>query len=141
VAAVPDLQSSPGPDSLESGSVDALLLSVRHDPHALVQILRAAQARHTWLSRDLLGYIAGALGLTLAHVEGVATFYRFLHTSPAGEYRVLFSDNITDRMQGNVALLDDLCRRLGVERGCARMVESASISGPARASAIRGRPC
>jgi len=126
VAAVPDPQSSPGPASLESGSVDAVLLRAGHDPHALVQILREAQARHTWLSRDLLGYIAGALGLTLAHVEGVATFYRFFHTSPAGEYRVLFSDNITDRMQGNAALLDDLCRRLGVERG--QMREDGRVS-------------
>ncbi len=101
----------------EPEPVESLLSRWGHDPHALVQILREAQVPRTWLPRDLLGHVADALGLPLAHVEGVATFYRFFHTNPVGEYRVLFSDNITDRMQGSAALLDDLCRRLGVKRG------------------------
>jgi [NiFe] hydrogenase diaphorase moiety large subunit len=50
-------------------------------------------------------------------VEGVAGFYRFFHTQPAGAYRVLFSDNVTDRMLGSQALMADLCRRLGVAPG------------------------
>ena len=91
------------------------------DKHALVQVLREAQAVFGWLPRELLGSVAAELGLTLAHVESVATFYRFFHTKPVGAaYRVLFSDNVTDRMQGSAALLADLCKRLGVERGQVR---------------------
>ncbi|WP_372525375.1 NAD(P)H-dependent oxidoreductase subunit E [Piscinibacter sp.] len=87
------------------------------DPHALVQILRELQALQGWLPRDSLGQVAAALGLTLAQVEGVAGFYRFFHTRPVGAYRVLFSDNVTDRMLGSQALMADLCRRLGVSPG------------------------
>ena len=47
-------------------------------------------------------------------MEGVAGFYSFLHTVPMGRYRILFSDNITDRMLGAPALMDALCRKLGV---------------------------
>jgi [NiFe] hydrogenase diaphorase moiety large subunit len=36
---------------------------------------------------------------------------------PRGNYRVLFSDNITDRMAGNEPLIDALCHRLWVEPG------------------------
>jgi [NiFe] hydrogenase diaphorase moiety large subunit len=102
---------------------------VRHGrkPHALVQILREAQAQHTWLPREMLAWLAAELGLTLAHVEGVATFYRFFHTEPVGEYRVLFSDNITDRMLGSADLLADLCKRLGVERGQVRADGRVSV--------------
>jgi len=107
--------------------IESLVSRYACDPHALVQILREAQARHTWLPRDMLSYVASALGLTLAHVEGVATFYRFFHTQPVGEYRVLFSDNITDRMQGNAALLADLCQRLGVEPGQMRADGRVSV--------------
>ena len=91
----------------------------RHDasPHALVQILRELQALHGWLPRDVLGQIGAKLGLTLAHVEGVAGFYRFFQTQPIGAYRVLVSDNITDRMLGSETLMVDLCRRLGVAPG------------------------
>jgi [NiFe] hydrogenase diaphorase moiety large subunit len=107
--------------------IAALLARHGNNPHALVQILREAQLQHGWLPRDMLGELADGLGLTLAHVEGVATFYRFFHTSPVGEYRVLFSDNITDRMLGNASLLDDLCQRLGVERGKMRADGRVSV--------------
>ena len=96
---------------------DAVLARWGHDPHALVQVLRETQAHTHWLSRPLLTHIARALHLTLAHVEGVATFYRFLHTRPVGYTRVLFSDNITDRMLGSHALMDRLCQRLGIQPG------------------------
>jgi NADH:ubiquinone oxidoreductase subunit E len=100
--------------------VESVLGRHQHDPHALVQILREAQARRLWLPRELMADVAGGLGLTLAHVEGVATFYRFLYTRPVGEYRVLFSDNITDRMLGSESLMQDLCSRLGVQVGAVR---------------------
>ncbi|MBL0089869.1 MAG: NAD(P)H-dependent oxidoreductase subunit E [Ideonella sp.] len=95
----------------------ALLQRHGRDPHQLVQILREWQAQEGWLSRASLSRIAAALGLTLAHVEGVAGFYRFFHLQPVGAYRILFSDNITDRMRGSEALMADLCRRLGVAPG------------------------
>lgn len=111
-------------------------LIARHDasPHALVQILREAQVLQGWLPRETLGQIAQALGLTLAHVQGVAGFYRFLHTRPVGSYRVLFSNNITDRMLGVDALMRDLCQRLGVTRAQVRAdgrvsVDLASCTG------------
>ena len=99
------------------GALQALLAKHGKAPQALVQILRELQALHGWLPRDALGQVAKALGVTLAHVEGVAGFYRFFHTQPVGAYRILFSDNITDRMLGNQALMKDLCRRLGVAPG------------------------
>jgi [NiFe] hydrogenase diaphorase moiety large subunit len=111
------LASNPAFDHV---AVDSLLDRYSADPHALVQILREAQAAYTWLPRELLSYLSKKLNLPLAHIEGVATFYRFLHTGPIGQYRVLFSDNITDRMEGNAALLNDLCRRLKVKRGVMR---------------------
>jgi len=105
----------------------ALLARHGNRAHALVQILREAQLQYGWLPRAMLAALADGLGLTLAHVEGVATFYRFFHTSPVGEYRVLFSDNVTDRMSGSVALLEDLCQRLGVERGKVRADGRVSV--------------
>ncbi len=86
-------------------------------PNALVQILREVQAAQGWLSRDALLQIAKTLDQPLAHVQGVASFYRFFHQQPVGQYRMLFSDNITDRMLGSQALMADLCRRLGVAPG------------------------
>jgi [NiFe] hydrogenase diaphorase moiety large subunit len=44
-----------------------------------------------------------------------------------GRYRILFSDNITDRMLGSEALLADLCARLGVAPGEVRRDGLASV--------------
>jgi [NiFe] hydrogenase diaphorase moiety large subunit len=72
------------------------------DPGMLVQILREAQEVLGYLPAAALTAIARAVGLPRARVEGVAGFYSFLHLAPVGRYRVLFSDNITDRMLGSV---------------------------------------
>ncbi len=106
-------QAPVGPAS----DVSSLVAQHRADPHALVQILRKFQAGNGWLPRHALNEMADALGLTLAHVEGVAGFYRFFHTQPVGTYRVLFSDNITDRLLGSEAMLQQLCRLLKVSPG------------------------
>ena len=124
----PTMQNTSSPD------LPALLARHQSNPHALVQILRELQAMHGWLPREAMSHIADSLGLTLAHVQGVAGFYRFLHTQPVGQYRILFSNNITDRMLGNEALMRDLCQRLGITRGQVRAdglvsVELTSCTG------------
>ena len=100
-----------------SQALDAILQRHGRDPTRLLQILIDAQDIEGWLPAPLLTRIAGALALPRARVEGVAGFYSFLHTQPVGRYRVLFSDNITDRMLGNAELLDALCRKLWIEPG------------------------
>ena len=105
------------PESVGREALDEGLSRHGRDPHALVQILRETQEQTGWLSRALLAVIAHELKLSLAHVEGVVGFYRFFHTRPVGPYRVLFSDNITDRMLGSEVLMADLCARLGLAPG------------------------
>lgn len=97
-------------------------------PTSLVQRLREAQVEQGWLPRPLLADLAREFDETLAHVEGVASFYRFFHLQPVGRYRILFSDNITDRMLGNEALMADLCRRLGVQPGVMRADGRVSVA-------------
>jgi [NiFe] hydrogenase diaphorase moiety large subunit len=112
----------------QDDALDALLQRHHHAPHRLVQVLREVQAAQHWLSRKTLGRIADALQLPLAHVEGVAGFYRFFHTQPVGQYRVLFSDNATDRMLGSEALLQLLCERLKVQPGVMRADNRVSLA-------------
>ena len=133
---MPQPPSAPGHAVPDTG---VLLARHGHDPHALVQILRELQAQHGWLPRAGAGRgWRHGLGLTLAHVQGVAGFYRFLHTQPVGEYRILFSDNVTDRLLGSQALMADLCRRLGVAPG--RVGEDGLVSVDTHLLHRPGRP-
>ena len=116
----------PAPHPVPPAEIEALLARHGRDPHALLQMLRELQAQHGWLPQPALRELADALGLSLAHVQGVAGFYRFLHTRPVGAYRILFSDNVTDRLLGSEALMADLCRRLGVAPG--RIADDGLVS-------------
>ena len=87
------------------------------DPLNLVQIVRDAQAALGWLSRETQGEIAERLKIPVNRVESVVTFYSFFYDKPRGAYRLLISDNITDRMQGNQALLERLLVHFGINRG------------------------
>ena len=89
----------------------------RHDPHELLQVLREVQEACGWIPPEAIDCIQARLALPRSKILGVATFYSFLHIKPCGRYRVLFSDNITDRMLGSEALRNRLCRNLWVEQG------------------------
>ena len=97
--------------------VAAAVARYNSDPLNLVQIVREAQAALSWLSRETQGEIAERLKIPVNRVESIVTFYSFFYDKPRGAYRLLFSDNITDRMQGNQELLERLLGRFGVKRG------------------------
>jgi len=88
-----------------------------HDPTGLVQVLREVQEEFGCLPRPALALIARLLRIPYSRVTGVASFYSFLVVDPQGAYRVLFSDNITDRMAGSERLMEAMCHRLWVEPG------------------------
>jgi [NiFe] hydrogenase diaphorase moiety large subunit len=88
-----------------------------HDPTGLVQILREVQEEFGYLPSPAAVEIARLLRIPYSRVTGVASFYSFMALQPRGSYRVLFSDNITDRMAGNERLMEALCHRLWVEPG------------------------
>ncbi len=105
----------------------ALLERHHHDPTRLVQILRDVQEAASWISPATITELAGRLGLPRAKVEGVAGFYSFFATRPLGDYRVLFSDDITDQFLGSHALRERLCAALKVKPGEVRADGRVSV--------------
>ncbi len=100
-----------------SAAVAATVARYRADPHYILQMLREIQEACDWISPEAIDGLQQALNLPRTKIEGVAGFYTFLYTRPRGRYRVLFSDNITDRMLGNMELLGHMCEQLWIERG------------------------
>lgn len=87
------------------------------EPNRLLQILLDVQEAFHFIPSEAITCIAEDLGLPRVSVEGTASFYSFLSLKPAGEYRILFSDNITDQMLGNPELMHDFCNKLWLEPG------------------------
>jgi [NiFe] hydrogenase diaphorase moiety large subunit len=105
------------PDETVAAVVDRVVARYRGDPSCMVQILREIQETCDWLPPEAIDHLQGALAVPRTKIEGVAGFYSFFYLQPRGRYRILFSDNITDRMLGNMALMERLCGNLWVEPG------------------------
>ena len=104
------------PDRI-AAAVAATVARYRGDSHYILQMLREIQEACNWIAPEAIDGLQQALNLPRTKIEGVAGFYSLLYTRPRGRYRVLFSDNITDRMGGNMELLARMCERLWIERG------------------------
>ncbi|MCX7184696.1 MAG: NAD(P)H-dependent oxidoreductase subunit E [Nitrosospira sp.] len=87
------------------------------EANKLLQILREVQEIFHFIPAAAITCIAAHLDVPRTRVEGVAGFYSFLSLKSAGEYRILFSDNITDQMQGNPELMRYFCHKLWLEPG------------------------
>ncbi len=107
-------------------NIESILDRHSREAHRLVQILRETQDALGWLAPESLTAIAEGLDIPRAQVESTAGFYSFFHTRPLGDYRILFSDNITDRMLGNQDLMRTLCEKLWLEPG--RVAEDGLVS-------------
>jgi [NiFe] hydrogenase diaphorase moiety large subunit len=106
-----------GTSGTAAQAVSATAARYRNDPHYILQMLREIQEACDWISPEAIDLLQETLRLPRTKIEGVAGFYSFLYTRACGRYRVLFSDNITDRMLGSAELLDYMCAQLWVERG------------------------
>ena len=97
--------------------LDRIIQHHHYSANDLLQMLREAQEHYGYIHSDAIDYLSKQLSLPRSKIEGVASFYSFLYLQPHGEYRILFSDNITDRMLGNIDLLKLMCSQLWVEPG------------------------
>ncbi len=74
--------------TIDPGSVDAILERFAARPEMLVQILVAIVAKHGWVSDAVIRQLADALNLSRADVHGVVAFYHDLRSQPPAAHIV-----------------------------------------------------
>ena len=97
--------------------IDTIAAHYRRDPGYVLQMLREVQQLHGWISPPAVDSLAHTLQLPRTKIESVAGFYSFLYTEPHGQYRVLFSNNITDQMLGSLELLQRMTAHFSITPG------------------------
>lgn len=103
--------------SYESAEIQAIVDKFGAKNTNLIQMLWEIQQQYSYISDEVINHLAKAMHLTYATIEGVITFYSFLHKTPRGQYDILFSDNIIEHLQGKNTLMQRLTKKLGVEVG------------------------
>lgn len=80
----------------------------------LIAILKEIQEGKGYISQDEAAKVAEALGISLAEVEGVISFYHFLTDKKTGKYVVYLNNSITSEMAGK----EEVARTFEKETGC-----------------------
>jgi NADH-quinone oxidoreductase E subunit len=84
---------------------------------ACLPALHIALAEFNVLSDDAILAVAEALGVSYAHVYGVATFYTMFHREPVGKNVLMVCTNVSCMLRGGYDILHELERQLGIKKG------------------------
>lgn len=82
-----------------------------------VEALKIVQKYRRWVSDDCLVAVAELLDMSLAQLEGVATFYNLIYRQPVGKTVIHYCNSVTCWMLGSDQVRESLCRHLNVELG------------------------
>lgn len=84
---------------------------------SLVMLLQEVQQRYGYLPREVLKAISREIGVPLARLYGLATFYRSFSLTPRGKHEVCVCTGTACHVRGAATILEHLQRRLGVASG------------------------
>jgi NADH-quinone oxidoreductase subunit E len=84
---------------------------------AVIQILQDLQEKLRWLAPATLEATARELGVPLAHVFSVATFYRSFSLAPRGRHICTVCMGTACHVRGGATILEHFERKLGLRAG------------------------
>lgn len=84
---------------------------------SLITVLQKAQSIYGYLPRAALEQIARTMGVPLAKVIGVASFYSQFRMSPVGKYTILLCKGTACHVNGAEAIATAISEALGITDG------------------------
>ncbi|MCL2054006.1 MAG: NAD(P)H-dependent oxidoreductase subunit E [Oscillospiraceae bacterium] len=103
--------------SVDAGLIEQELIKYADIKGGLITVLQKAQETYGWLPSDLLEYIAGRMGVGLAKVIGVVTFYTQFRTKPVGKNLILLCQGTACHVNGSSDIEEAIRDYLEVEEG------------------------
>jgi len=112
---------TPAPPKVFEGAgrraLDAILKRYPDKQAALLPALWMVQAKLGWVAPAAMAEVAEVLGLTVAYVKGVVTFYTMYHQHPVGKHFV----QVCTTSPCNVCGAEGVVEAFLKATGCARM--------------------
>lgn len=97
--------------------LDAVIARYPSRMAATLPALHIAQAELGALTSEVQQVVADYLGLPVAHVYGVVTFYTMFHQKPVGKNVLMVCTNISCMLRGAYDILSHIERKLGISTG------------------------
>ena len=86
-------------------------------PHQLIPILQYCQSQKGYVSREAVIQIAEYLGVSEAHVYGVASFYTQFRFEKPGDHQVRICLGTACHVQGGPSLSEEIQKIIGIGPG------------------------
>ena len=97
--------------------LDEILARYPNTMAATIPVLHLCQEQNGWVSDEVIEWVAARLGVSAAHVKGVATFYTLFNKQPVGRHQVWVCRTLSCALNGADGVLHHCERRLGVHAG------------------------
>ncbi len=98
-------------------AIDMAMRKFKYEKDALLEVLNAAQETFGYLSREVLIYISAHLGVRMAQVYGVATFYHLFTFDPLGAHNCIVCTGTACYVKGAGEIVENLSKRFDVPEG------------------------
>jgi len=82
-----------------------------------IDAMLAVQKHRGWVSDESLHDLSELLGLSVADLDGVATFYNLIRRKPVGRHVALICDSVSCWLMGGDHIRNHLCEKLSTPLG------------------------
>ncbi|HZL45703.1 MAG TPA: NAD(P)H-dependent oxidoreductase subunit E [Opitutaceae bacterium] len=98
--------------------VDALVAKWKDEEGSLILILHEIENQHGYVPREIAMEVSYALGVKLARIYEVLTFYHYFKLKPPGRHNMAVCLGTACYLKGSSAMLAEAKTQLKVEEGC-----------------------
>jgi len=106
-----------GTMSEKNEQIDEIVARYEEDEGMLIPMMQDLQAACGYLPPDQLRRLSDRLGVPLARIYGVATFYASFRLAPRGEHEVTLCMGTVCHLKGAGDIAETICREFQVEAG------------------------
>lgn len=97
--------------------LEKILLQYKQDKDNLIQILNEVQEFYGYIPKKAQIEISNYLGIPMAEIYGVITFYSRFTLKPKGKYHIAVCLGTACYVKGSSKIMDRLKERLNIEQG------------------------
>jgi len=102
---------------MDTSGIDAIIEQYGGRKPAILSILQDIQTRERYLPKDSLEYVSQKMGIPLAHIFRIATFYNALSLKPRGRHKIDVCLGTACHVRGGNKIMEKFERDLGIPVG------------------------
>ena len=97
--------------------MQGLFKEYKQDKDNLIQMLNAVQEHYGYVPREAQEALSEYLGISMAEIYGVVTFYSRFSLEPQGKYKLSVCMGTACYVKGSQKILDRIIERLNIHEG------------------------